>query len=231
MKDLSIAEDDRSLKSYVASPATKVRVSEPAGFYARYGKRFLDIFLICLSAPAVLTILIVAAIAVAVDGGSPFYSQKRIGKNGRHFRMWKLRTMVIDAERALRDHLKADPVAAEEWLIYQKLKEDPRITRVGRILRKTSIDELPQLWNVLLGSMSLVGPRPMMIEQGPLYPGTSYYALRPGVTGNWQVSQRNNSTFEDRAIFDADYRQEMSFLTDMGIILKTVPAVLKSTGH
>ena len=117
-----------------------------------------------------------------------------------------------------------------EWTSKQKLSNDPRITKFGRILRRTSADELPQLINVLTGDMSLVGPRPMMPSQQALYPGHAYYRLRPGLTGSWQVSERNASTFADRAKYDDSYEQDLSFGTDLGIIARTVGVVLRCTG-
>jgi lipopolysaccharide/colanic/teichoic acid biosynthesis glycosyltransferase len=144
--------------------------------------------------------------------------------------MWKLRSMVANADQLLSVYLAENPDARIEWDHSQKLRYDPRITRVGRIIRKTSLDELPQLWNVLRGDMSLVGPRPMMVDQQELYPGTAYYALRPGITGFWQVSVRNESSFSERAHFDADYLGRMSFVTDLKVLARTVSVVLNGTG-
>jgi lipopolysaccharide/colanic/teichoic acid biosynthesis glycosyltransferase len=142
-----------------------------------------------------------------------------------------MRSMVVDADARLADHLAADPAARAEWDATQKLKNDPRITRVGRVLRKCSIDELPQLWNVVTGDMSLVGPRPMMPQQQALYPGRAYFALRPGITGPWQVSKRNESTFAERAVFDEAYQRNLSFTTDLGLLMATVRVVLRGTGY
>ncbi len=210
---------------------TPVRTSRRRGFYRRYGKRSLDIALILLAAPIVLLVLLPMIVMVALDGGRPFYSQMRVGVNGSSYRMWKLRSMVHNAEEKLSDYLATNPEAKEEWDRDQKLKNDPRITKVGRIIRKTSLDELPQLWNVLKGEMSIVGPRPMMINQRRMYPGKHYYALRPGITGAWQVSSRNESSFAERAEFDADYNRSLSFKEDLRIITATVGVVVKGTGH
>ena len=139
--------------------------------------------------------------------------------------------MVVDADARLAAHLAADPALRAEWDETQKLKRDPRITAVGRLLRKTSLDELPQLWNVLKGDMSLVGPRPMMPEQRALYPGRAYYQMRPGLTGPWQVSDRNAVSFAGRAEFDADYARRMSLATDLCILFLTVWVVLRGTGY
>lgn len=199
--------------------------------YGGFFKRLMDCALIVLSLPFVLPIVVIAMIAVARDGHSPFYSQKRIGRGGRVFRIWKLRTMVPDADKILKSYLAENPAAAAEWDETQKLKNDPRITSAGRFLRKSSVDELPQLWNVLLGDMSLVGPRPMMVDQEDLYPGKAYYALRPGLTGLWQISDRNETSFAARATFDTTYHRELSFATDFKILKSTFGVVLRGTGY
>jgi lipopolysaccharide/colanic/teichoic acid biosynthesis glycosyltransferase len=144
--------------------------------------------------------------------------------------MLKIRTMVPDAETRLAAHLESDPEARQEWDSLQKLRRDPRVTRFGQFLRKSSLDELPQLWNVLKGDMSLVGPRPMMQNQRTLYPGQAYFAMRPGITGLWQISDRNRTTFADRALYDTLYRQQLGFWTDLRIIFATLRVVLRGTG-
>jgi len=194
-------------------------------------KRLLDLVLVGIASAAVLPVVAVAALVIFLtDGHTPFYSQERVGRNRRVFRMWKLRSMVIDADAALEAHLTSNPEARAEWDRHQKLRNDPRITWIGRILRKTSLDELPQLWNVLAGDMSLVGPRPIMTNQVALYPCTAYYRLRPGLTGFWQVSSRNKSTFAERARFDRLYEERLSFSADVAVILRTVSVVLRGTG-
>ena len=167
---------------------------------------------------------------VSLDGHAPFYSQQRLGRGGRPFRFWKLRTMVSDADYRLECHLEEDASARREWATYQKLRDDPRITPLGRLLRKSSLDELPQIWNVLKGDMSLVGPRPMLPEQRRLYQGLAYFKLRPGVTGLWQISDRNATTFARRAEFDADYERNLSLATDLGVLTATACEVLRGTG-
>lgn len=204
--------------------------SSPRNAYASALKRALDITLVLISAPMVLLIVAILATTISFGGGAPFYCQQRVGRNGRMFRMWKLRSMVADADAMLERHLAADPAARAEWDRSQKLRNDPRITRFGRFIRKTSLDELPQLWNVLVGDMSLVGPRPMMPSQQAIYPGSAYYALRPGITGFWQTSVRNESSFAERAAFDSLYLRKLSFRTDLTILLRTVSVVVKSTG-
>lgn len=200
------------------------------GLYRNGLKRAFDFVAVAVALPIVLPIVLLLALLVALDGGQPFYRQARVGRNGRLYAMWKLRSMEPDAERKLAEHLDQNPLARSEWDLNQKLQKDPRITPLGRFLRASSLDELPQLWNVLKGDMSLVGPRPMMPEQERLYPGRAYYLLRPGITGSWQVSTRNQSTFADRAAFDTAYEQDMSFVTDMKLLVATVRVVLRGTG-
>ena len=149
------------------------------GLYRSSIKRSLDILLVLMALPVVLPLVLVLALVVLMDGSNPFYAQERVGRGGRRYRMWKLRSMVADADTRLQGHLDTNPEARAEWDETQKLRHDPRITRFGRILRKSSLDELPQLWNVLIGHMSLVGPRQMLPEQQAMYPGSSYYGLRP----------------------------------------------------
>ena len=201
------------------------------GVYARFPKRALDLLLTLLTAPIWMSAIAVGALLVMTDGKSPFYSQERVGRDGRRFRILKLRTMVVDADGKLEAYLRANPAARAEWDETQKLKQDPRITRFGRLLRKTSLDELPQLFNVLTGDMSLVGPRPIMVDQMALYSGKAYYSLRPGLTGLWQVSKRNESRFTDRVRFDNRYAACQSLSTDLGVLARTVTTVLRGTGY
>ena len=198
--------------------------------YRRAAKRWLDVAFVVLALPIVLPVVFALVCILKLSGQSPFFTQDRVGKGGRTFKLWKLRTMVPDAEARLRDYLSQDENARKEWDAYQKLSNDPRITAFGQFLRKSSLDELPQLWNVLIGDMSLVGPRPMLLDQRDLYPGSAYFALRPGLTGTWQISDRNQSTFAQRAEFDADYDRNLSFATDFRTLVATVGVVLRATG-
>jgi exopolysaccharide production protein ExoY len=186
---------------------------------------------VLIALPIVLPTIVVLATLVSLDGRSPFYRQKRLGMGSRVFTLWKLRSMVPDADARLAAHLTGNDAARREWDAYQKLSEDPRITPLGKLLRKSSLDELPQLWNVLKGDMSLVGPRPMLPEQRALYPGYAYFSMRPGVTGLWQISDRNASTFAQRAEFDADYERKLSLATDLSVLVATVGVVLRGTGQ
>ena len=223
------------MAEYFVCDTTEVSFGpEPAarsGVYSRRLKRGLDLLLVLLAAPFVVPLVFFLAFLVRRDGGPAFYCQDRIGRDGRVFRIWKLRSMVPDADALLAAHLEAHPEARDEWDRTQKLRDDPRITPVGRLIRKTSLDELPQLWNVVAGDMSLVGPRPMLPAQAPRYPGRAYYRLRPGLTGFWQISSRNQSSFAERAVFDSRYAAELSFLTDLRVLFATVRVVLRGTGY
>ncbi len=201
------------------------------GPYARYVKRPLDVALVLLTAPLSVTLISIMCMAIAMQGGQPLYRQPRIGKGGRIYTIWKLRTMVPEADDLLAQHLASDPAAQAEWNAHQKLRNDPRITRLGRFLRKSSLDELPQLWNVLTGDMSLIGPRPMMPSQKVLYLSNNYYTLRPGISGMWQVSRRNASSFRNRAKFDTAYARNLTFKTDLKILFATLKVVWHGTGY
>lgn len=225
INDLS---DDFGMAS---APVGLVNISNRPGIYRNVVKRALDVAAVLLASIIVVPVISLLAIVVALDGSSPFYWNDRVGRRGRTFKMLKLRTMVPQADRLLEEYLSRNAEARLEWNSTQKLKSDPRITRVGRFLRKTSLDELPQLWNVLIGDMSLVGPRPMMPNQRALYNGMAYYALRPGITGPWQVSDRNEVEFSKRAEFDRDYDETLSLATDLRLLFATVRVVVKGTGY
>ncbi|MFS4438088.1 sugar transferase [Paracoccaceae bacterium GXU_MW_L88] len=200
------------------------------GFYSIILKRLFDIVLVLISLPIVLPVVLLLAYLISRDGSGAFYSQSRVGRNGGSFRFWKLRSMIPDADEKLEELLASDPVARQEWEEKQKLNDDPRVTRLGRFIRKTSLDELPQLWNVLIGDMSLVGPRPMLPEQRALYPGRSYFYMRPGLTGYWQISDRSVGSFAGRAHHDARYLREMSLATDVSVMMRTALIVVRGTG-
>jgi lipopolysaccharide/colanic/teichoic acid biosynthesis glycosyltransferase len=158
--------------------------------------------------------------------------QPRYGRNGKVFRFYKFRTMVPDADMVLARHLRENEAARREWQKFQKLEHDPRITRFGAFLRKYSIDEFPQFWNVLRGDMSMVGPRPCMFAQKELYGAywDHYCAVRPGITGLWQVSGRNEVSYRRRAAMDAEYVVTLSMHGDLLILLKTFAVVARARG-
>jgi undecaprenyl-phosphate galactose phosphotransferase len=166
-----------------------------------------------------------------LSGGGPIFGDRRVGKDGRIFRCFKFRSMVRNAERVLAKHLEADPAAREEWNRTFKLARDPRITAFGMFLRRTSLDELPQLFNVLRGDMSLVGPRPIMLCEVESYSRLkTYYQCRPGITGLWQVSGRNEVSYTRRIRLNAVYARKQSLRLDLVILLRTVRVVLSGRG-
>lgn len=196
-------------------------------------KRSVDIVLSAAALIFTLPLLFVIAVMIKLhDGGSPFFIQRRIGTHGEEFNCIKFRSMVLDSKERLEALLASDPKARREWMETQKLENDPRITRLGAFLRKSSLDELPQLWNILLGEMSIVGPRPIVKNEIEKYgPYFDYYAdVRPGLTGLWQVSGRSDTTYDERVELDVTYVKQWSFMNDMKIILQTVPAILMSKG-
>jgi exopolysaccharide production protein ExoY len=194
-------------------------------------KRIVDIVL-ALSGILLLAPLfaICYLLTVATSPGPAFFRHRRVGFGGKHFDCLKFRTMLTDAPERLRQLLESDPVAAAEWASSRKLRRDPRVTAIGAILRKSSLDELPQLFNVLRGEMSIVGPRPITDEELVRYTTSvgAYLACRPGITGLWQVSGRSTTTYEKRVACDAFYAQNWSIALDAKILIVTIPALLES---
>jgi len=214
------------------APSAARTIASQAPVYTRWGKRALDVVLVIAGLPVILPVIAICVVLLSIQGGNPFYLQRRLGLNGKPFSMLKLRTMVPDAEHLLDRHLASDPALRREWDRTQKLKHDPRITPIGRFLRRTSLDELPQLWHVLTGEMSLVGPRPMLPQQAEIYGDMrAYTAFRPGLTGQWQVMERNESDFTCRAEADRTYAQNCSLWTDVNLIVRTFGVVLDGTGY
>ena len=198
-----------------------------------FGCRAMDVVVAALGLVGMAPLMVLAAIAVAVEGRGPIlFAQERIGWQGRPFRMLKFRSMVVDADRLLQEHLARDDRARAEWDANHKLRNDPRITRLGRFLRSSSVDELPQLFNVLKGEMSIVGPRPIVLAEAARYGNhfSNYCRVRPGITGVWQVSGRSNTSYQRRVEMDAVYARHKSVLLDLRIILATIPAVLLRRG-
>uniref|UniRef100_A0A7V4FGL3 Sugar transferase n=2 Tax=candidate division WOR-3 bacterium TaxID=2052148 RepID=A0A7V4FGL3_UNCW3 len=196
-------------------------------------KRYLDLLLLFFVFITVVPLFLLIFLAIKLSSRGPlFYKHKRVGKNGRPFYVYKFRTMVDGAEALLPKILKNNPQAREEFENGYKLKNDPRVTPIGKILRKTSLDELPQLINILRGEMSFVGPRPIVEEEKVKY--GEYLPLllkeKPGLTGLWQVSGRNNLSYEERVALDMEYIRKKSLRLDIKIILKTIPVLFSGNG-
>ncbi|WP_417242915.1 sugar transferase [Celeribacter sp.] len=202
--------------------------------YTRGVKRLFDLGFAILIAPIAVPLIALLWALVRMEGKPALYAHRRVGKNGVLFNCYKLRTMKVDADAILARLCAEDPAIAAEWHTYQKLENDPRITRMGRFLRATSLDELPQLWNVVTGDMSFVGPRPYTADQEAMYEnagGHAYRSMRPGITGIWQVEGRSATTFIDRARFDNDYGSRQSLGLDLSLIARTVGVVFAKTGR
>jgi lipopolysaccharide/colanic/teichoic acid biosynthesis glycosyltransferase len=196
-------------------------------------KRVVAVLLVLVSLPLSLPVLVLLMVAVKLDSPGPiFFSQDQLGLRGCTIRPLKFRSMQVGAEDLLKKLLAEGGPLAEEYARHHKLKDDPRVTRVGKWLRKTSLDELPQLWNVLIGDMALVGPRPYLPRELPYMLGKEEIILlmRPGITGLWQTSGRNKTTFATRVMLDVSYVQHWSFLRDLKILVKTIGVVLSSEG-
>lgn len=211
----------------------EVAASERVIAVERATKRCIDVSVALIAVLALAPLLLCLCLLVRwSDGGPALFRQTRIGKGGRTFGCLKFRSMVIDADEALRDHLSRSPDAAREWTESQKLALDPRITPLGRFLRKSSLDELPQLFNVLSGDMSLVGPRPIVQAECARYGENlqDYLSVRPGITGLWQVTGRSNCSYAERVALDVAYARQWRLSTDVVIVIRTVPAVLGQRG-
>ncbi len=197
------------------------------------GKRIFDVVLAIAIFPIVALVIAVIGFLIALTSRGPiFFRQRRIGQHGREFMIWKFRTMHIHADWILAEHLKRTPSARKEWHLNHKLRVDPRITSLGRILRKTSLDELPQILNVLAGDMSFVGPRPIVRAETVKYAErfAYYLAAVPGITGLWQVSGRCDVSYEARTLLDETYVCKWSMVRDLWILLKTPRAVVNRNG-
>ena len=209
----------------------------PHPFYP-FLKRLFDILFSLCFITLFSPIYILIALLIKLDSKGPiFYVGGRLGKGGKYIKVLKFRTMYVNAEEMLEEMLRANPKVQEEWEVFQKLQEDPRCTPIGKFLRKTSLDEFPQFFNVLKGDLSVVGPRPHFIfelEEKKESPLRKYahlvLAVKPGITGLWQVSGRSRLSYEDRVELDSLYMKKQSFFYDLMVILKTIPIVLFSKG-
>lgn len=204
-----------------------------AHWYNRAMKRAFDLVLCLLGLVVVIPVMVVIAILIRLDSPGPvFFAHRRIGQGGQEFSCYKFRTMIPDAENVLKGYLEAHPDVRREWECDFKLKHDPRVTRIGAFLRKTSLDELPQVWNVIKGDMSLVGPRPIIAAEIPKY--GEYFAdfclVPPGITGMWQVNGRSDTTYEERVQMDTWYVRNWSVWIDITYLFKTIAVVLERKG-
>ena len=206
-------------------PFVSVGSPRPIGLAS---KRAVDVVLalsgILLLAPLLAICYVVTA---CCSPGPILFRHKRVGFNGKRFDCLQFRTTATDAPERLHQHLEKDPVAAAEWAENRKLRNDPRVTAIGAILRRSSLDELPQLFNVIKGDMSIVGPRPVTEEELSRYPSatSAYFACRPGITGLWQVGGRSTTTFNRRVALDSYYARQWSMILDAKILMATIPAV------
>ncbi len=198
----------------------------------RFTKRAIDLGAAVAGIVLLSPLIIGIALIAWISSGSPFYKHRRVGLGGRCFDCVKFRTMVPHADQVLHDLLDNHPELKAEWLRDHKLRNDPRVTALGRFLRKTSLDELPQLWNVLRGEMSLVGPRPVVPDELRRYGKRVgvFLSAKPGITGLWQVSGRNDTDYRRRVALDVRYVKARSLRLDIGIIVKTIPAVFARSG-
>lgn len=203
------------------------------GVRYRVGKRLLDLVLAIAILPVALVLVAIVAIIVKASSPGPiFYRHQRVGLREKTFGLWKFRTMLYDSDHIFWNHLAQSAEARREWLCYRKLKHDPRITKIGAFLRRTNLDELPQLLNVILGQMSLVGPRPIVEEELKRYGAgeTLYAAVLPGITGLWQVSGRGCLPYEKRVALDVEYVSTWSFTGDLVVLTKTLNAIWTCRG-
>lgn len=224
----------RSKANSQVSLRPKKSVTDRTDRYATWGKRVFDIafasIVLTVFSPVYLAITLLVFIS---SPGSVLYIHPRVGLNGSRFNCIKFRTMINGADQALEDYLNACPISRAEYEASFKLKHDPRITKIGKFLRTTSLDELPQFWNVLMGDMSVVGPRPLVQDELSKY-GTAIdrvLSVRPGIAGLWQVSGRNDIPYTKRVQIDASYVRRMSFLLDLHLIFKTILVVIFPKGN
>ncbi len=225
--DHPVLIDSREIESYVETWEPR----EPA-YFQRIMKRGMDITFASAMLVAFAPLFVAVALMTKITSPGPlFFVQQRLGHKKRTFGVIKFRTMHVDAEEKLKEILQNDPVQRQEYEIFHKLRDDPRVTSIGKVLRRYSLDELPQLWNVLTGDMSLVGPRAYIPSETPQMMGKERVVLacNPGLTGLWQVSGRNQLSFGERVVIDVNYRKEWTLSLDYYILLKTIPVVL--TGH
>lgn len=218
---------------FQTEPGFKASSTESGAWLPDVVSRVLDVVIAFAALLFFLPVFALIAVAIKImDPGPVFFRQQRVGLGGKTFGCWKFRSMVVDAEARLAAILASDPEAEREWAETQKLTNDPRVTRLGNFLRRSSLDELPQIFNVLMGEMSIVGPRPIVENEAARYGQhfALYCLVRPGITGLWQISGRSDVQYFERVLLDVRYVSSRSTLRDLRIILLTVPSVLAARG-
>lgn len=233
-KDIEYVSNGNITTALVPYQDVSIYKSKVKAKVERTLKRTIDLFggIFGVLSLIPLTLIISIANIISGDKGPIFYTQERIGKNGKKFKMYKFRSMVVGADEKLKEYLEENEEAKKEYKQYKKLKNDPRVTKIGNFIRKTSLDEFPQFINVLKGDMSLVGPRPYLEreKEDMTYFYKYIISCKPGVTGLWQISGRSEVTFDERMYMDMDYFRRNSLKTDMKILRKTVEKLVKREG-
>ena len=228
--DLGYADPPRSSGNYDFGPSIKSPVTNLSFLVF---KRFFDLTVTLLISPFVLLLVALIALAVALESPGPiFFSHRRIHRGGAYFSMWKFRTMCLNSAEVLQKHLEDHPEDREEWALNHKLKNDPRVSRLGLFLRRTSLDELPQIWNVFAGTMSLVGPRPIVTAEVEKYGADFVYytMVKPGITGLWQASGRSTLTYPQRVALDRRYVEHWTPWMEIRILVRTIRVVFNMNG-
>jgi len=219
-----------NIENYNIEMDSAVKTDQPFAFAI---KRIIDVVISVILVIMLAPLFLIIGILIKIEGGSVFFGSKRLGRSAQEFSCLKFRTMVPNAEHVLQDLLECNPEIKIMYETHRKIQNDPRITKIGKVLRTASLDELPQLINIIKGEMSLVGPRPILLDEADIYGKSQceiYYTIRPGLTGLWQVSGRNNMTFEKRVCLDMQYIKNWSLRNDIAILLRTFSAVLARKG-
>lgn len=234
LEDLEFVPDGDSTTALVSDRDVYIYKSKVKQKLEKNAKRIMDVLgaLIGIVSLIPLTIVLYIANLLSNDNGPLFYTQERIGKNGKTFKMYKFRSMCVGADEKLKKYLAENEEAREEYKLYKKMKNDPRVTKIGNFIRKTSIDEFPQFINVLKGDMSLVGPRPYLVreKEDMKYFYKYITSCKPGLTGYWQINGRSDVTFEDRLHMDMEYFKKHNLKTDIKILKKTMEKIVKKEG-
>ena len=217
---------------FASSTTTTVAAVPVESTYRHGGKRCFDLLLGFALLPILLPTICILTILNTLSIGSPIFGHTRIGQDGRSFACWKMRTMLPASDHVLTAYLAQNPSAADEWAKTQKLKNDPRVAQFGRFLRRTSLDELPQIWNVIRGDMSFVGPRPITQNELSRYGHAThkYLSVRPGITGLWQIYGRANGCYKERVQMDTVYCNAITVHQDLALIAMTALVLIKATG-